>query len=97
MRKKKEEIENITAEYTINGIDYKTELQLGIGLGVIIICVFVAIAVTPLLLSNIARFSLVALSGTVVAGSFLYLKFIMNFLKNKVWTIKLFDNQLHFK
>jgi len=97
MLKKKEENENITADLTINGIDYKTELHLGIGLGVIIICVFIAIAVTPFLLSNISRFSLVGLAGIIAAGSFLYLKFIMNFVKNKVWTIKLIDDQLCFK
>ncbi|WP_144038383.1 hypothetical protein [Soonwooa buanensis] len=96
MHRKKEENENITADYTINGIDYKTELQLGIGLGVIIICVFIAIAVTPFLMSNVARFSLVGLAGTIVAGSFLYLKFIMNFIKNKVWTIKILDDRLYF-
>jgi len=72
-------------------------LQLGIGLGVIIISVFVAIALTPFLLSNIGSFYLVALSGTLVARRFLYLKFKTNFLKNKAWTIKLFDEQLHFK
>jgi len=72
-------------------------LHLGIGLGVIIICVFIAIAVTPFLLSNISRFSLVGLAGIIAAGSFLYLKFIMNFVKNKVWTIKLIDDQLCFK
>ncbi len=27
----------------------------------------------------------------------MYLKFIMNFVKNKVWTIKLIDDQLCFK
>lgn len=96
MSKKERDNLNQPINFQINGIDFKTELQLGIGLGVIIICVFIAIAVTPFLLTNVARFSLLGISGGIVAGSFLYLKFIMNFVKNKVWTIKLFKDKLHF-
>ncbi|WP_300675301.1 hypothetical protein [Soonwooa sp.] len=96
MRKKKEENENITADYTINGIDYKTEIRLGLTLGIILLTLM---GIAFFLMSRqerIPNLNIGIFVGLVMAITVIYLKISMKFIKCKVWEVHVADEHISF-
>lgn len=96
MRKKKDENENITADYTINGIDYKTEIRLGLTLGIILLTLM---GIAFFLMSRQERLPNLNIGifvGLVMAITVIYLKVSMKFIKYKVWEVHVADEHISF-
>lgn len=96
MRKKKEENENITADYTINGIDYKTEIRLGLTLGIILLTLLGFAFFLMSRQERIPNLSIGIFVGLVMAITVIYMKVSMKFIKYKVWEVHVGDEHISF-
>ncbi|WP_292010614.1 hypothetical protein [Chryseobacterium sp.] len=84
-------------KFAFKGISYQTEIRISIITGVIIICLF---PVFFMVLKNYGEYFLaktLAFAGVTIGLSFLILRILMKFIKNKDWEVEIFNDQLTIK